>query len=54
MAIYVDAIINAGIDTGKVQLSSNTSSNERFDIIEYSPVEYRQDQYAHTITNFHL
>ena len=41
MAIYFNAIINAGTDKGKVQLSSNTWSNRRFDMIEYSKVFHK-------------
>ena len=38
MAIYFNAIINAGIDKCKVQLSSNTCSNKRFDMVKYAKV----------------
>ena len=38
MAIYFKAIINAGIDECIVQMSSNTCSNKRFDMVKYAEV----------------
>ena len=39
MAVYFNAITDTGTDKSKVQLSSNTWSNERFDMIEYDMIE---------------
>ena len=41
MAIYLNAITDTGTDKNKVQLSSNTWRNERFDMIKDSEVFYQ-------------